>query len=151
VPINKGDDLPNLHHVLRYIGKKHVDNNFINGSAFLATPSDMTPSVNWMEHFPPPTANQVDNIVQRRRLKYERRGKLASLHIDRTKAYLIANSQPQIDLKFIYDPLPPEDPHPEDLSHSYMTGLPLRGSPEEEATADLLVHCIVETFSVTPD
>jgi hypothetical protein len=151
VPLNPGDHLPDADHVLRYIGKRHVDGDVINGSGFLATPRDDTPSLNWMEYYAPPREAQLGNITGCRRIKYERRGKLALLHILGTKAYLAANSQLQIDLAFIYDPLVPENDFPPDPSHSIVQGLPTIGTPEGEAFADLLTNCIVESFAVTPD
>jgi hypothetical protein len=117
LPPKAGTPLPEEDHVLRYIRKKHVDNGVVNGAGFMRRPTeDSPPSVNWMECFPPPVANQVDEISARRRLKYEKRGKLVRINVGHTKRYIaenaprpVAESANAIVLAFLHDPLPTEN------------------------------------------
>ena len=152
--LKPGDALPEADHVLRYIRKKFVDNAQIDGNGFLSRPSekDEGPSVNWMEYYSGNTANQIAEIRKVKRMKYERNGRIAKLHIGTTKRYLLDTVWPLIDC--IYDPLPSEDNNgrkPADPSHACMKGIPVIDTPEGDAIRDLLVHCIVEHYPVVPD
>jgi hypothetical protein len=149
-----GDNLPDPDHALRYIRRKFVDlDDQINGSAFLGRPAEKHngPSVNWMEAFPGELPTQIAEIRKVKRMKYEKRGRVAKLCVGQTREYLQENAALGID--FIYDPLPPdaETCKPADPSHAYMKGVPIEDSPEGERVRDLFVHCIVESFPVDPD
>ena len=95
--------------MLRYIRRKHVDGekNLIDGAGFLPRPNEAAPSVNWMECFAPPTENQCNEICARRRIKYEKRGKLVRLNVGHTRNHVQTNapSQVQVQLNFIHEPL----------------------------------------------
>jgi hypothetical protein len=152
-----GDSLPDTDHVLRYIGRKFVDPKDIeiDGNAFLSRPLEKDgPSVNWMEFFSGDTANQIAEIKKVKRIKYEKRGRVAKLHVGRTKQYLQESAALAIDC--IYDPLiaiegDAKTCKPPDPSHAYMKGVPIMDTPESEAVGDLLVGCIIESFPVDPD
>jgi hypothetical protein len=146
-----GDRLPDADHVLRYIRRKFVDNDQITGDAFLSRPgeNDTGPSVNWMEFFSGDTASQIAEIRKVKRMKYEKRGRVAKLAVGRTKQYLQEAASLVID--YIYDPICADKDGPDDPSHAYMKGVPVLDTPEGEAVRDLLVHCIVESFPVIPD
>jgi hypothetical protein len=151
-----GDQLPDADHVLRYVRKNFVDQDAIVGDAFLTRPpeKDDGPSVNWMEFFSGDTANQINEIRKIKRMTYEKRGRVAQLHVGRTKQYLKENAELIIDC--IYDPLPAVEGDagthkPPDPSHAYMRGVPFVDTPQGEAVRDLLVHCIVESYPVDPD
>jgi hypothetical protein len=153
-----GDSLPDADHVLRYIGRKFVDpkDNQIAGNGFLSRPleKDGGPSVNWMEVFSGDTASQIAEIRKVKRIRYEKRGRVAKLHVGRTKQYLQESATLAIDC--IYDPIPAIEGDattykPPDPSHAYMKGIPIMDTPESEAVGDLLMHCIVESFPVDPD
>jgi hypothetical protein len=145
--------------VLRYIRKKHVDNGIVNGAGFMRRPAEDTPpSVNWMECFPPPTANQVAEISGRRRIRYEKRGKLVQINVGHTKRYvtenaarLIAENASAIVLAFLHDPLRAEKDWSADPSHAVIDGIPVEKTPNAEGIQDLLVDCILEQFDVVPD
>ena len=144
--------LPDADHVLRYIGRKHVDNGVVNGSGFMRRPLEGTPpSVNWMECFPPPIERQVQEISARRRIKYEKRGLLVRINVGNTKQYVAQNQAIAITLAFLHDPLPAENGKPEDPSHAVIDGIPIEKTPEAELVQDLFVDCILNQFDVTPD
>jgi hypothetical protein len=146
-----GSSLRDDHHVLRYIGKKHVDNGVVNGSGFLTRPQENAPSVNWMEYFALPVINQVSEITSRRRMRYEKNALLVRLNVGHTRRFVGSNSPIPVELSFIHDPLPAENGKPEDPSHAIVTGVPVIETPEGELIKDLLTHCILERFPVVPD
>ncbi len=154
--LSPGDPLPDADHVLRYVRQKFVDNGQIAGDAFLTRPpeKDDGPSVNWMEFFSGDTASQIVEIQKVKRMKYEKRGRVAKLNIGHTKQYLKQNAEIVADC--IYDPISSVEgdaktSRPADPSHAYLKGVPFIETPEGEAVRDLLVHCIVESFPVVPD
>ena len=102
--------LPDTDHVLRYIGRRHVDNGVVNGSGFMRRPQEDTPpSVNWMECFPLPIENQVWEISARRRIRYEKRGLLVRINVGHTMRHVEENATIPITLAFLHDPLPAEE------------------------------------------
>jgi hypothetical protein len=143
--------LPEKDHVLRYIGRRHVDRGIISGSGFLTRPAEDRPSVNWIECFPPPTLNQVAEISARRRLRYERNALLVRLNVCHTKQYVSSNAPIPIEIDFLHDPLAVENGWSEDPSHAVIEGVPTIETPEGELIKDLFVDCIVERFPVAPD
>ena len=152
-PLKPGDPLPDPDHVLRYIGKKHVDNGVVNGSGFLTRPQEKAPSVNWLEHFPPPLENQVESVKAARRLKYEKKGKIVRINVGHTKKYVASNSPIPIQLYFAYDPLDadPSKGFAADFSHAEIRGVPVENTPEGDLIKDLLADCIIDSHEFIPD
>ena len=114
----KAKPLPGTDHALRYIAKKHVDRETkqVNGAGFLPRSNeDDGASCNWMECFDQPVANQCEQIRARKRIQYEKRGKLARLNVEDTTTYVNKEATLPTALLFVHDPYPPEDP-PEDAS-----------------------------------
>lgn len=147
-----GSPIPDNDHVLRYIGKKHVDNGVVNGSGFLSRPrDDFAPSVNWMECFEPPPENQAAEISARKRLNYEKRAVLVRLNVGQTCRYVTSNAKIKVSLTVVYAPLAAEDGKPDDPSHALMRGVPLLNTPDGEEVQDLFTHCIINTYPVAAD
>jgi hypothetical protein len=152
--VKTGEPIPEGHHVLRYIRRKHVDHGMVNGGGFLTRPNEDAPSVNWMECFNAPIQNQVNEISARRRLRYERRAVLVRLNVGRTKQYVEAIAKSidiAIVIQFLHDPLPAEGSFPEDPSHAIIQGVPIENTPEAEMIKDLFADCILDIFEVVPD
>jgi hypothetical protein len=153
----KGGRLPQADHVLRYIRRKHVDKdtNTLNGSGFLARPDEGTPSTNWLECFSAPLEHQVLEIKARKRIKYERRGKLVRLNVGATEQYIFENAaaaEIAAEVHFIHDPLEAEATFPADPSHALATGVPVIDTgPEAELIGDLFLDCVLGVFDVEPD
>jgi hypothetical protein len=154
----KGDRLPADHHILRYIRKKDVDKdkNAINGSGFLARRGEDAPSSNWIECFPAPLTSQLAEIRSRKRIQYEKRGKLVRLNVSRTEQHirdnLVTISLTASDVQFVHDPLEEDDKYPADPSHALAKGVPQIGAgPDAELIGDLFLDCILDTFDVIPD
>jgi hypothetical protein len=158
-PPVKGNRLPPSDHVLRYVGKKHLDSstNAVNGSGFLARPDEDAPSCNWLEYFPAPLTNQIAEIRTRKRFKYEKRGKLVRLNVSTTEHHVrdnlaAANLTTVAAILFVHDPLEAEDSKPADHSHSLASGVPQIGAgPAAELIGDLFLDCTLEIFDVSPD
>ena len=151
---NPGDSLSDVGHVLRYVRKKFVDpnNNQIDGNAFLSRPAEVGgPSFNWIEFFAGDITARIEEIRQLRRLKYEKRGRVAWLNVGQTNSYVRNQTQRLID--FISDPLHEDAARswPADPSHAYLSNIPVIDTPEGEANGDLIAHCIVESWPVVPD
>jgi hypothetical protein len=155
-----GCPVPVGDHVLRYVRKRYVDlDGQIEAEAFLSRSEEEMkkngPSVNWMEFYSGDTTHQIAEIRKVRRMKYEKRGRVAKLHVGHTKQYLRENGELLIDC--IYDPLPKiesgdaKDRKPCDQSHAYIKGVPVKDTPEAAAVRDLFVHCVIESFPVIPD
>jgi len=148
----KGDRLPARDHVLRYIRKKDVDkaSNAINGSGFLARPAEDAPSNNWIECFPGSLTNQLAEIRSRKRIQYEKRGKLVRLNVSRTEQHML--DEAQILIQFVHDPVQEDVNYPADPSHALAQGVPQIGAgPEADLIGDLFLDCILDIIDVVPD
>jgi hypothetical protein len=150
MPPAKGSAVPDSHHVLRYISRKHVDpdKNEFTGSGFLARLGEGCPSVNWIECFAPPIENQLAGIRAEKRLKYEKRGKLARLNVRGTREYVVAEGA--TILAFLHDQEDATEKYPEHTSHCVIQGVPELNTPEGELIGDLLLDCVLETYEVVP-
>jgi hypothetical protein len=102
-----------------------------------------------MEFFDGDTTTRIEAIRRLRRMKYERRGRVALLNVGQTKDYIYDQAQRAVD--FIYDPLPENGLHPADPSHVYLSNIPEIDTPEGEAIGDLMVHRIIESWPAIPD
>ena len=127
----------------------------MNGAAFLARADGDAPSSNWLECFPAPLTNQIAEIRFRKRLKYEKRGKLVRLNVSATERHIreaTAELGFSTRILFVHDPLLAEDLYPADPSHSLVTGVPRIGAgADAELVGDLFLDCILDTFDVSPD
>ena len=154
--MNKGDHLPVADHVLRYVKKGHVDAKGpkprVATEAFLCRRGEQAASVDWMERHPAPVQNQCDCIRAEKRIKYEKKAKLARLNVDAAKTLVLNNGK--IDLKFIYDPLEPDTRFPKpQSSHTLINNM-----PEVETVVGQLVGALLreivkdhDIFDCAPD
>jgi len=97
-------------------------------------------SVNWMETLPGTRQQQLAAVRRLLRLRLARNGRLATLNVGRTKAFLGSSHHP-VDI--ISDPLLATDVHPADPSHAGITDLP---TPRDHSAAvfvgALLAQCV---------
>jgi hypothetical protein len=136
--MQKGQNLTDDHHVLRYVRPGLVDGDGIGTAAFLCKPDENESSVNWMECFDPPVSNQCNCIRDERRIEWKPSGKIARLNVGAAKAYI--TEEARMTLAFLYDPEdpdPPKYPKPH-TSHSIITGMPKLDTPEGEFVGALL-------------
>ncbi len=122
----------------------------MNGSGFLARPGEEAPSSNWIECFSAPFTNQLTEIRARKRIRYEKRGKLVRLNVSNTERHIRDNAATEI--VFVHDPLEAEAVYPPDPSHALANGVPqIDAGPEAELIGDLFLDCILESMEVLPD
>ena len=132
--------LPADDHVVRYVRPTHIEEDEVDADAFILRASEEHLSVNWLEKLPGDRQHQLATLRRLLRLRLARNGRLATLNVGRTKAFL-ASYRHSIDV--ISDPLPATDLHPADPSHAGITDLP---SPRDHSAAvfvgALLAQCI---------
>ena len=149
--MEKGEDLADEHHVLRYVKPSYVDGAHIGTAAFLCRAGESECSVNWMERFDAPVTNQYAHIRVEKRITYAATARVVRLNVGTAKKYILEEAETA--LAFLYDP---EDPDPPKFpnahtSHSIITGMPKLETPEGEMVGALLRDCIPESdvYAVT--
>ena len=144
-----GDHVPSGDHLLRYFDKKYVDKGTgeVEGGGFLGRKGEGPPSANWMECFELPVLNQVTEIASVKRITYEKRGRLARIHVGRTIQHVMENAAAVGSLSFVHDPLDATDRYPSDPSHVLMRGVPEINTSEGEFVRDLLRECVLDLFA----
>ena len=139
----RGAPIQDDHHVLTHVGPRHVEDDVINGDAFLGRPQEDAPSVNWVKCLNPPTDNQVAEIRGIVRMKYARTGKLVRLNVGTARNYVDRNSPDGTQLSFVHDPLPESERFDADPSHALIRGAPVTEDAAAELVKDLIADCVV--------
>ena len=140
-----GDTLPDDHHIVRYVKPSLVEEETVDGSAFLLRPGENGLSVNWLEIFGGNDEhNQLSEVRQRLRLEPAKNGRFAKLNVGETKQY-VSESVEELgaELGIIEAPLPPSDGFEADPSHAEIIGLPSGESDEAMLIGDLIAGCII--------
>lgn len=140
----KGDDLPNEHHVVRYVNhRSQKSDGSPTGAAFSLRKgrSDETGlSVNWLEYFDSDTKDQqLDEVRRLLRLQKKKSACFAELNVGITKQRVHNELD---DLRFIHMPLCATNEHESDPSHSEIINLPPANSPEAELIGDMIAECV---------
>ena len=148
----KGDPVPQEHHILRYVGGRHVDRDseddpVILGSGFVARPRDENrPSCNWLECLEGSLEQQIQQIRDATRIDYGASGRLARLNVGHIIRKVTADTADSREISIIHDPLDPEGDWIADPSHALMTNVPGEDDPEGELVGDLIANCVLESF-----
>ena len=148
----KGDQVPLDHHILRYVGGRHIDqdteeNAVILGGGFIARPRDGNrPSCNWLEYLDGSLDEQIQQIRNAARVAYRANGRLARLNVGRVIGEVAAGTGDGREVAIIHDPLDPENGRIADPSHALMTNVPDEDDPEGELVGDLIANCVLESF-----
>ncbi len=141
-----GNDLPDEDHVVRYVNPGLIDNGKVTSSAFDLRPDETGLSVNWLECFRNLKKDeQLAEVTRLLRLELGKNGRLVELNIGETRQHVRSEIE---DIRFIHMPLDKEGENEADPSHSEITGLPQRDSPEAELIGDMIVKCIKETHPI---
>ena len=136
-----GDNLPNDHHIVRYVKPSLVEEGIVDGSAFLLRPDEPGLSVNWLEAFEGNDEDrQLSEVRQLFRLKLSRNGRFAKLNVGATKRIV---SEVVEELGIIEAPRPPTDEFEADPSHAEIIGLPPGESDEAMLIGDLIADCVI--------
>jgi len=140
-----GDNLPDDHHIVRYVRPSLVEDETVDGSAFLLRPGENGLSVNWLEIFGVSDENsQLSEVRRLLRLEPAKNGRFAKLNVGETKRY-VSESVEELgtELEIIEAPLPPSDGFEADPSHAEIIGLPPGESDEAMLIGDLIADCII--------
>jgi hypothetical protein len=141
-----GAPLADEHHVLRYVGGRDFDieKGTVEGGAFLRKKKDTDGlSANWQEWFSGWLQDQVAGVRRAARLAYGSTAGLARLNVGQSITFIRENHPERLTLSFVHDPLPAEDKHPADPSHSLIRGAPFENGPEADLVGDLIAQCVV--------
>ena len=140
------NELSDDHHVVRYVKPSLVDNETVDGSAFLRRTDEPTLSVNWLEAFvADDRETQVNEVRCLIRLKLSRNGRFAQLNVGKTKQYVAKNIK---EIGISHDPLCSTDKFSADPSHAQVTGLPEGDSDEAMLIGDLIAECVTQPLYV---
>lgn len=140
-----GDNLPDAHHIVRYVKPSLVEGETIDGSAFLLRPEEIGLSVNWLEVFAGNDEHYHLNEVRRlSRLKLVKNGRFAKLNVGETKQY-VSESVEKLGTGWgiVEAPLPPTGEFEADPSHTKIIGLPSGESDEAMLIGDLIADCVI--------
>ena len=145
----KGDSLPSVDHVVRYIRPGLVDGEDIDGEAFRGSPEkdgEIACSINWLDYFRNQSKEQQLREVRRLiRLEIRPTGRFAELNVGLTRQCLADWIE---TLKFVEDPLAANmvNGHDEDPSHALIKGLPNPDQTPElsEMIGDMIATCVAK-------
>jgi hypothetical protein len=142
---DSGAPLAEDNHVLRYVGGRLVHDGVVDGAAFLARKDKDVDglSVNWLEWFSGSLEDQVAGARRAARLRYGSNGRLARLNVGQSISFVRENHPERLTLSFVHDPLPAENEHAPDPSHSLIVGAPFQNGAEADLFTDLIAHCVL--------
>jgi hypothetical protein len=136
-----GDNLPDDHHIVRYVKPSLVEGEAVDGSAFLLRPDEPGLSVNWLETFGGNDENhQLSEVRRLFRLHLASNGRFAKLNVGATKRHV---SEVVGELGIIEAPRPSTDEFEADPSHAEIIGLPPGESDEAMLVGDLIADCVI--------
>ncbi len=111
-----GDNLPADHHIVRYVKPSLVEDETVDGSAFLLRPDEDGLSVNWLEAFGYDDKNrQLSEVRRLLRLRPARNGRFAKLNVGVTKRHI---SEVVEELGIVEAPRTSTDEFEADPSHA---------------------------------
>lgn len=133
----KGDRLHDLHHVVSYVSGSRHHEGLVDGSVFMRRTADTDGlSVNWLECFPSPRANQISEICARSRISVRATGRFAEINVGEA---IEAVSSVAPNCSAVHDPLAQEGEFREDPSHALFIGLPEASESERALLAGDLI------------
>ena len=140
------DQIPDEHHVVRYVKPTLIEDEVIDGSAFVVRQDEATLSVNWLEAFEgDDQEHQLSEVRRLFRLHLARNGRFAKLNVGETKRHVLESTEEtgaSARIGIAAAPLDPVDEFEADPSHAEVTGLPLRDSDEASFIGDLIAECV---------
>ncbi len=141
----KDDPLPDADHVVRYVRSGLIDGEEVAGGAFLRRNGERACSINWLDYFRDQSKErQVREVRRLIRLEIRPNGRLAELHVGRTKQHVADHLTP---LDFVEDPLAADlgNGYRENPSHALIKGLPdpEQNSEFSEMIGDMIAECVI--------
>ncbi len=142
-----GDDLPNDSHVVRYVKPSLIDDEIVDGSAFVLRDNENGLSVNWLEAFGVGDQFiQLNKVRRVCRLKRSRNGRFAKLNVGETKRCVLAWAKEAgffVDLCITEEPLARTAKFEADPSHAVITGVPPSSDDVAMVVGDLIADCLL--------
>ena len=146
-----GNELPADGHVVRYVRPSLVEDETVDGSAFVLRKGEATLSVNWLEAFGGDDADhQLSEVRRLLRLQLARSGRFAKLNVGETKRHVsecIQETGAITRIRISAAPLDPTGEFEADPSHAAVTGLPSGDSDEALLIGDLIAECVIYPLS----
>ena len=142
--------LPDSDHVVRYASPAKVrDDGSLDGSMFRLRMDEYGLSVNWPEYFGGlDKPQQLDQIRRLIRVNMKPSGRLVELNVGTVMQRI--SSGFSISPGIYHRPLPASSRYPADPSHSEITGLPPRTSPQSTLIGDLIAECVSARHPAIP-
>lgn len=135
-----GYDLPDDDHVVRYAKPRFVrKNGKVDGYAFRLRRQEADLSVQWLECFDGGKGERIDQARRLLRLKINKNGRFAELHIGRTKQQILTRLE---GIRFVHAPLIADADYEADPSHSSIMGLPPEDSLLARLIGDMIAKCV---------
>ncbi|MDE2717683.1 MAG: hypothetical protein OXI33_11815 [Chloroflexota bacterium] len=142
-----GDEIPDAHHVLRYVKPSLLDGTLVDGSAFVLRQSELGLSVSWLEIFEDSDCSDPVNAIRRlSRMSLASNGRFAKLNVQHTKHYVPAaagEAGVSLDLTVLEAPLAATPDFEADPSHAEIHGLPDHADDAAMLVGDLIAECIL--------
>ena len=143
-----GDDLPDEDHVVRYVRPSLIDDDHIDGGAFILRKDETGISVNWLEIFEgDDQVGPLDEIRRLLRLVPANTGQFAKLNVGDTKKYVSAAAREAgifLEINVLEAPLAATCDYEPDPSHAEIIDVPNNGNNDAAMlVGDLLAACII--------
>ena len=142
-----GDEIPDEHHVLRYIKPSLLDGDEVVGGAFVLRPSELGLSVNWVEILEDSdSSDPIATIRRLARISLASTAIFAKLNVHHTKQYVVASAAEagiSLDLTILEAPLSATPEFEADPSHAEIHGLPDHADDAAMVVGDLIAECIL--------
>jgi len=136
----KGDTVPDQHHIARLCNPKHIDNGFIQATAFMLRVSEESLSVNWLEFLNCLSRKreiaELRNIYSKKFTKVGGRAQIAVLNVGEIREKVLTESPDRRNLKVLHDP------EVNDPSHSGIYNL----KQDDELIAEMILETVRETY-----
>lgn len=134
-------DIPDDNHIVRYVRPTLIlENDAVDGSAFLLGNGHKTLSVNWLEVLGGDNDFQLNEVRRLIRLNLSKNGRFAQLNVGRTKQHVSENAN---EIGILGEPLAGTLESEADPSHAGIAGLPSGDSDEAMLIGDLIAECII--------
>ena len=136
-----GPDVPERDHIVRYARPSLIEDDEVDGSAFLLRPDEPGLSVNWLEAFgDDDQSHQLSEVRRLFRLRLSANGRFAKLNVGQTKRY-VAEEADAIGILSV--PLDSTDEFEADPSHAEIIDLPACESDQAMLVGDLIAECVM--------
>ena len=136
-----GPDVPDRDHIVRYAKPSLIEDDEVDGSAFLLRPDELGLSVNWLEAFGvDDQCHQLSEVRRLCRLRLSPNGQFAELNVGQTKRYVEEKAGA---IGIISVPLDATDEFEADPSHAEIIELPACESDQAMLVGDLIAECVI--------